>query len=42
MADFKMAPAVPGKRRNAIAVTRPERVERVRDPFGARRDFGVV
>ena len=34
--------AVPGEGRDAIAETRPERVERVRDLFGARRDFGVV
>src|SRR3984957_2344469 len=40
--DFQMAPAVPGEGRDAIAGTRPERVERVRNSFGARRDFGVV
>jgi hypothetical protein len=37
-----MPMAVPSKGRDAIAGTSPERVERVRDSFGARRDFGIV
>ena len=40
--DFQMAPAVPGEGRDAIAVTCPQRVERVRDAFGARGDFSIV
>ena len=37
--EFQMALAVPGEGRDAVAAARPERVERVRDSFGARRDF---
>ena len=35
--EFEMAPAVPGERRDAVSGARPERVERIRDPLGARR-----
>ena len=39
--DFQMAPAVPGKRRDAVPGFRPERVERIRNSFGAPGDFGI-